>query len=498
MKNTKKLKLSVLAVLLLLVGCNDDVTVTNTNELVQSTFFENLAQLESSATACYAQLQNTGLYQRFGYILPDTFSDEMVTGTDPNFLTSYNYNLTPSSEQTSRYWNNCYNGIGACNFVIGSEDLIRSRTESANFSEADANDALGQAYFLRGLYYFLLVKRYAGVPLIIDIQSIPEGLPRSTEDQVYERIIEDFRLASELLYAKGATETGRATKGAAFGMLGKVNLFREQYTEAQTALAQVNEYNLLPLEEYNNNFNESGEFNNESMFEVAFSGENVEAELWEQTGIGVAEATFHAQEYSGWGNANPSQKIIDEFEDDDPRFKSAILLDGDPYGPDNSFTHTLRAATWYKFSQLYENETVTELGETNVRFLRYADVVLMQAEVELELGNNSLAIDFLNQIRERVELPLYGTPEMDARGYPVTSKDEIFNAIVHERMVELCAEQHRFDDLIRWDMDALELATDDNGVNRGYNPDVHRLMPIPQTEIDSNPMISPSDQNPGY
>ena len=198
------------------------------------------------------------------------------------------------------------------------------------------------------------------------------------------------------------------------------------------------------------------------------------------------------------GNATPSQKMIDEFEEDDPRFKSAILLNGDSYGPGNSFTNTLRPATWYKFSQLYENEVVTQNGSTNVRFLRYADVVLMQAEAEHFLNNDLRAIEFLNQIRQRAELPLYGTPEMDARGYPVATPEGVFSAIVHERMVELCAEQHRYDDLVRWGLDAQELAVDDNGNSRGYTPSIHRLMPIPQVEIDANEMITPEDQNPGY
>ncbi len=497
-KKLNKLTMYMLGVFLVILSCSDEVSVENTNELSQNNFFENLTQVEAAANAGYAQLQNAGLYQRYGYILPDTFSDEMSTSTDPNFIPSFQFRLTPSLLQTSTYWNNCFNGIGACNFLIDNEDIMRERSASSNYSDADVDDALGQAHFLRGLYYFLLVKRYAGVPLLLEIQETPTDLPRSTKDEVYEVIINDFRLASELLFAKGSTEEGRATRGAALGMLGKVYLFRERFQEAKEAFEKINDYTLLPLEDYNDNFNESGEHNDESMFEVNFSGDAEESDLWSQTGIGVSEVTFHAQEYAGWGNATPSQKMIDEFEEDDPRFKSAILLNGDPHGPDNAFINTLRAATWYKFSQLYENETVTQNGDTNVRFLRYADIILMQAEVEHRLNNDPAAIDFLNQIRERAELPLYGTPEMDNRGYPVDTPEGVFNAIVHERMVELCAEQHRFDDLVRWGLDEQELAVDDNGDSRGYNPQVHRLMPIPQVEIDANDEIGSEDQNPGY
>ena len=88
----------------------------------------------------------------------------------------------------------------------------------------------------------------------------------------------------------------------------------------------------------------------------------------------------------------------------------------------------------------------------------------------------------------------------------VQSPDQVFNAIAHERFVELCGEQLRFDDLVRWNLDDQELSIfpdqnyDDPNLQtvRNYDPSVHRVMPIPQNEIDFNPMISGSDQNPGY
>ena len=499
MKTTQKLSLAILMITaLFVVSCDDDVEVRNTNELSPDLFFESLAQIEASANAAYAQLQNSGLYQRFGYILPDTFSDESESGGDPNFVTSFNFALTPSLEQTTRFWNNCYNGIGACNFVIEGEETMRSRLVGSDFTEGDIEDAVGQAHFLRGLYYFMLVRRYGGVPITVESGNTTKQRPRATVDQVYGLIINDLRLASNLLFTKGATERGRATRGAALGLLGKVYLFREMYDEAQATFAQITGYSLLPLEDYNDNFNDSGEFNDESMFEVSFNGDNTEDDLWSQTGIGVSEVTFHAQEYTGWGNLNPSNKLIAEFEENDPRLNASILQDGVPFGPNNELIWNQGNIRWFKFSQLYDNPTVVQNGTTNARVLRFADVVLMQAEVELNLGNDSAAINFLNQIRERVEMPLYGTPEMDAAGFPVDTPTGIFNAIVHERMVELCGEQVRFDDLVRWNLDAQEITTNNAGISRGYNPDVHRLMPIPQVEIDTNPSISEADQNPGF
>lgn len=512
MKTTilKKLILPLLAVFVL--SCDDEIPVENTIQLNGEIFtFESLAQLEGAVNGAYNQLQI--LYQRNGYIFPDAFSDEMISGGDPNFAPFFNFELNPSLAGIAQYWTASYNGIGACNFVIGNEELLLSNGNdpAINYTVADANDAIGQALFLRSLYYYLLVKRFGGVPIKENLADALLDAPRATEDEIYDLIIRDLTRASEITFNKGATETGRATRGAAFSLLGKVLLHRERYIESQEALNNVVDYSLLPLESYADNFSEGGEYNDESIFEIGYNGDvGTEAERWGQTGIGLSELTFHAQEYTGWGNLRPSPKLEAEFEEDDPRKEIALVDVDQPYGPDGIFTFPgpglIGTLSWQKFSQLYEAETVVENSGINARVLRFADVVLMKAEVELNLGNNDAAIGFLNEIRERLELPLYGTEEMDERGFPVGTSNQIFNAIVHERFVELCGEQVRFDDLVRWDLDNIELQVlpDENfdnpagAIPRGFDPSVHRVMPIPQNEIDANTQISNSDQNNGY
>ena len=494
---------------LLVLSCEEDIAVENTNELSAEIFFQTLSQVEGATNASYNQLQT--LYQRNGYIFPDAFSDEMISGGDPNFAPFFNFELNPTLAGIAQYWTACYNGIGACNFVISNEERMLANAATSNFSEVDVADAVGQALFLRGLYYYLLVKRFGGVPLNDDFETNIIDKPRANEDEVYAFIINDLTRSSQITLSKGETETGRATRGAAFSLLGKVLLHRARYTEAQEALNNVVDYTLLPLESYEDNFNEGGEHNDESIFEIGYNGEfGTEGERWSQTGIGTSELTFHAQEYTGWGNLRPSPKLLAEFEEDDPRREIALIDVEQTYGPGGIFTFPgpglIGTLSWQKFSQLYEAETVVENSAINVRVLRFADVVLMKAEVELNLGNNGGAITFLNQIRERLELPLYGTTEMDERGFPVDTPNQIFNAIVHERFVELCGEQVRFDDLVRWGIDSTELTVlpDENfnnpagAIPRGYDPSVHKLMPIPQIEIDANTQIDNGDQNFGY
>lgn len=506
------LKSISLLFMLLFVACDEDVPVENTNALNPEIFFESLSQVEAAVNASYNQFQI--VYQRNGYVFPDAMSDEVVSSGDPNFAPFNRFEFNATLGNIAEYWTACFNGVGACNFVIGNEERMRSNATSGGFSQTDVDDAMGQAYFLRALYYYHLVKRFGGVPLKLDLATALDDEPRATADAVYGQIIADLQLATQLTFPKGTTEVGRVTRQAAFGLLGKVYLHREMYTEAQQAFNNVDSHSLLPLEEYSNNFSESGEHNDESMFEIGYNGEvGTEQERWAQTGIGTSEVTFHSQDYTGWANARPSSKVIAEFEDDDPRLDLSILQDGtNTYGPGGAFQFPcpgcVGGPVWYKFSQLYDDQNVSENSGVNVRIMRYADVVLMQAEVELNLANNTGAVDLLNQIRDRAEMPRYGTATMDARGFPVNTSDQIFNAIVHERFVELCGEQLRFDDLVRWNLDDQELSIlpDQNFNNpdeslrtvRVYDPTVHRVMPIPQNEIDSNTAIGPGDQNTGY
>lgn len=510
--NNYFLKVASIVMLLFMTSCDDNVPVENKNVLNPEIFFESLSQVEAAVNASYNQFQT--LYQRTAYIFPDAMSDEVVSSGDPNFAPYNRFEFNATLDNIAWYWTACFNGIGACNFVIGNEDRMRTNSENADFSNQDVDNALGQAYFLRALYFYHLVKRFGGVPLNVDLKTGVEPKPRATEDEVYAQIILDLQLATQLTLPKGTTAVGRVTKEAAFGLLGKVYLHRKMYAEAKQAFNSVTNHSLLPLSEYSDNFSESGEHNDESMFEVGYNGEvGTEAERWASTGVGTAEVTFRSQDYTGWANARPSDKVIAEFEPDDPRLDKAILIDGNnTYGPGDAFQFPcpgcVGGPVWYKFSQLYDEQDVSQNSGINVRILRYADVVLMKAEVEMNLGNNTAAVDFLNEIRDRAQMPRYGTATMDARGYPVNTKDQIFRAIVHERFVELCGEQVRFDDLVRWNLDDQELSIfpDQNFNNpdpslrlvRNYDPSVHRVMPIPQNEIDANPMITEADQNPGY
>jgi starch-binding outer membrane protein, SusD/RagB family len=133
----------------------------------------------------------------------------------------------------------------------------------------------------------------------------------------------------------------------------------------------------------------------------------------------------------------------------------------------------------------------------NYRLWRYADVLLLLAECENEAGNIAAAVGYLNQVRARpsVNMPLYGSAAMNTAGFPVTSKAEVFKAVQHERQIELCGEEIRNIDILRWRK---------NGKLTGPDPisyfqaNKYEFLPIPQSEFNTNPKITAADQNPGY
>src|SRR5690606_20688565 len=154
-----------------------------------------------------------------------------------------------------------------------------------------------------------------------------------------------------------------------------------------------------------------------------------------------------------WFNVYPSDDLLEEYEDGDPRYTASFYFNGDSFNNGEGVVNIPleRKAAWKKYQNYYKRANENINSSINFRVIRYADVLLMMAEAENALGNSDAAIDYLNQVRDRVDMPNYGTPEMDAL-YPVSTPGEVFAAIVHERKVELAGEQVRFPDLVRWGM----------------------------------------------
>lgn len=520
--------------------CNPDkLELTNPNQLSPDTYFTTPAQVQSAVNAVYGSLQTTSLYNRHQWYSNDNMSHENTCNpqqeADKRQYLNFTFDATHGAVEG--YWNSCYRGINKANFVINNEQVIKDNIATSFLPDNIRNKYIGEAKFLRALYYFYLVTRYGDVPLYLGIDPAEkDGLARTPKAQVWAQIEADCEDAAARCLARDVEDAGRATSGAAWALLGKARLYQQNYQGALDAFNHITGYSLEPV--YFNNFMEETENGPESLFEVQFNIAAGYSSQWnsDRTDEGLNESTFRGQEYGclNWFNVFVSEDLWNEFETAadngvkvDPRrgycaYQTGDLYDNDSktitvdsvivYGPDGvTVTDHYKRRGWRKYQNYYKAATEGAVAGNqsgiNMKVIRYADVILMKAECEANRPGGSLtdAVALMNQVRQRadVDLPLYGTAAMDAK-YPVTNLAEFMKALEHERKVELCGEQVRFTDLVRWGrLEAFmnEVKPSCPKADQAalvFSAPKNLLWPIPQKEIDVNPNIEQGDQNTGY
>lgn len=400
-------------------------------------------------------------------------------------------------------WQRCYYAIYRSNKVVNlvaQENDLRKRL-------------VAEAKALRAYNYFDLVMLWGDVPLVLDVLDPAEytSTSRIAKATVYAQIEKDLAEAIAVLPLKSAFTSGdrfRISKGTAQALLGKVYLYQEKWEDAKKqfdAVIASGEYGLEPS--ISNVFAASGEFGRESLFELSFTtreGYNWSNFPWNST-TGQPKSNIHVQymgprtEYytkapgdsllGGWGLSTPRKKLWDAFiTANDPVRRKITMMSVDELVAGGGSWSAPGLWDWEGyFSRKYgsfSTQTSTANGAidalnygTNWRLLRYADVLLMNAEAYFRLGNESQALLFINQIRKRS-----GLSEIAASGL------QLFSALVTERQLELAYEGVRFFDLVRWNLADQELKT------LGFIKGKHELMPIPSNDIRTAGLT----QNPGY
>ncbi len=494
---------------------SDKLALTNPNELSPETYFKSEAQVQSAVNAAYGNLQTIGLYNRTIWFAYDNQSHENCGNPqlEADKRQHLNFTFDASHDALRAFWESCYTGISKANFVINNKDKIALLSES-QLSSAKKAKFDGEAKFNRALFYFMLVTRWGDVPLVLAAPADGEGLARTPASQVWAQIELDLTDAANQCLDRGSEEAGRATKGAAWALLGKARLFQKKYAEALTAFNNVTGYSLVA--NYNDNFLEETEHNSEQIFAVEFNIAAGKSAQWnsDRTDVGLNESTFRSQEYGcmDWYNVFPSVDLRNEFEAGDPRYGFSFYTNGDNYfGGKIAITPLAQSdgsnysrIGWRKYSNYYKKVSENMESGINMNIIRYADVLLMMAECTAQT-NVPAAVALMNQVRARssVNMPLYGTAAMNAK-YPVTNLAEFMVALEHERKVELCGEQVRLPDLVRWGRLGAFITSikstlplqEQNELR--FDAAKHTLWPIPQKEIDANVKISQADQNPGY
>jgi hypothetical protein len=540
MRQSKIFFVPGLIMMFLTLNCCDvnKLDLVNPNEITPETYFKTETQVQKVVNAIYATMQTPGLYQRTIFYAMDNMAYEQVMNpaAEADKMQYSNFTFDADHEGIGEYWKNCYAGINRANFVINNEEAI-NKIPSGLMSFEKKNKYIGEAQFLRALFYFLLVTRFGDVPLYLDIHEDGKGLPRTPKAEIWAQIETDLNAAAEKCLPKNLEEKGRATSGAAWALLGKAHLYQANesndqadYMKAKNAFLHLihDEVNYKLEDAYGDNFKEETEHGPESIFEVEFNPEAGTNDIWSSDGTGYNEGTFRPMEYGcfNWYNVTPVGDLVEEFETwvengikTDPRLGYCIYQTGDLYnnGLDTVIINndTIRfwdgpIEIWYrygwrKYQNYYKQISENYYSGINTKVIRFADVLLMMAEVENELDNIPEAVDYLNRVRNRpdVMMPNYGTPAMDPI-YPVSNKEQLRKAIEHERKIELCNEQVRFNDLVRWRRLEAFIREVLSGIVKfrrdavNFDPAKHYLWPIPQAEINSNPAITENDQNFGY
>lgn len=481
----------------LVTACSDFLDENLQGRYSSATFYKTAEHAFLATNACYEPLAFKTIENNL-WVFGDVASDDATKGGNPGDQSEISFieefQATTDNGFLEACWKHYYDGIARTNEVIGKVPAIEMDVDLRNRYVAEAR-------FLRAYYYFVLVNIYGNIPLKTEpVASLADlHLPLSTPVDIYGQIEEDLLIAKNDLPAVITfSNRGRASKGAAFGLLAKVYLYQENYTGALAyvdSLDALGIYGLMDL--YSQNFMVAFENNKEAVFEIQHLADQ---DPFQGSAL---NQWFAPQSENGYFFNVPEQDFIDEFEVTpdsvfDPRLdytvgrQGQLWLNGEAYDAAWSPTGYLQKKHLQPLSEIGKGTKGN--GDLNYTYLRYSDILLIKAEALNELDRTSEALAPLNEVRKRAResylldegLPGFGAvPEALLPAITTEVKSEVREAIRHERRVELGFEFHRYFDLMRYGRSTAEAAL----AGTGFNYDTDRYFPLPQSESDINPNI---------
>ena len=482
-----KISFALLLGLGTLVSCNDKLELTNPNQQTTGTYGFTAEDLEENVIAAYNHIRMEGTYARVGFMLDVCRGDEVWNSSQVWYMPFDDLNAPVTDEIGQWSWRDWYYTINVTNFTI-------TRCGEDNSVLSDKMKRIkGQMLFLRGLAYYNLAGYYQNPILITDYNtySTLDGLyaTNSTYDEVFDQVEKDFQEAMTLLPTRdagGEWAKGRATSGAAAGYYARALMMRHKYSEALDVLKAIiggtyGKYELM--KNYGDNFREGAAYENnaESLFEVQYLDYGSQGVDDEWTPVNTSpnatqghaiESNFGPGDCGGWADLSASPWLYQLFKAEkttsgklDPRLYWTIGTyeqdwEGFEYGNKcytldmtddapmvtNNNNGGLPVAKNTNFRTGIYDKVVTGLHcGINLRMMRYSDVLLRAAECENEInGPTQQAIDWINQVRNRAELPSLKLSDF-------SSKDKLFEQIASvERPKEFGCEFGRGFDLLRW------------------------------------------------
>lgn len=576
MKKTKILIIASIALLFGAYACKDaflEVPATGSLAKAQLT---TTAGLEGSLIAAYAQLSGLGSYAGgpSNWVWGSIRGGDANKGTDPGDFSDINpiqrFEYNPSLPFSGEAYREHFDGVARANAVLA---LLKEADASVK-PEVIARIS-AEARFIRGHFYFQLKRNFNNVPYVDETNNVTNGIEKVKNDQdLWPKIEADFKAAYDALPAT-ASGAGRANKWAAAAYLAKTYMFEKKFTEAKALFdliiangttAKGTKYALMPA--YSALYRVANDNNSESVFAVQATvksgdGNNANSDLQLNfiqgvdpgTCCGFFQPTFEfvnsfRTDANGLplldGSYNDPSKAVKHdmgiksdqaFTPDagtlDPRLDHTVGRRGIPFMDWGNHTgasmirNQPNAGPYspkkYLFTKAEKAAGQTETGgwghQTyngyNVTIIRYADVLLMAAEAEIEVGSLTKALEYTNLVRARAAntadfVQSGGAPAANYKisVYPASvfaDKASARTAVRFERRMELGMEGHRFYDLVRWGEDVA-------AINKYLKYDQvllpgafggasylakHAILPIPQSQID----LVGADvlkQNPGY
>lgn len=484
-----KRKISYIAILAIAMNsCTSMLDVKPNSFSSGSNYYKTEAQILRAVNGCYGVLQE--LYVSDYWAMSEMRADNTNYQYDESDRGAQQreeideFLITPTNNYVNNVWTQLYRNIQQTNVVI-------TRIDGVTFSnETTKKQYLGEAKFLRALYYFHLVRLFGSVPLLVKEVSSPEEALTPTKasvEDVYAQIIADATEAAANLPATySASERGRATKGAALTLLGEVYMTTKDFAKAVTTLKEVTTLGYSLVTDYADNFDPAKKNNSESIFAVQYnSGMETESSNY----IFIFGPRNGKKDLTGFngnlgGNNIPTPSIVNAYEPGDKRKDASIFMYDSPTNA--AFAESVAFGGKLPLIKKFYHPPYALDGRANENWpvYRYSQVLLMLAEAINETGNGD-PLQYINPVRKRAGLK--ELPAMNQAAF----RDAVFN----EERVELAFEDNRWYQLLRTGK-AMSVMTA-HGVEEkkrlsrlspaSYNIQPYQLLyPLPEREVRLN------------
>lgn len=524
MKMKKIANYILCATVALFTSCDASLLdLQNENTLSTGVFWKTEADVEAGVIAVYSMFYRQGTWTRNMYTQMDGMADEGVSyagWTELNEYTKFIFTDYNFGETNGKLWREHYIAIFRANQVLDNVDNVPFA------SDTHKQDLVGQTKFLRAFYYYYMAALWENIPLVLKTSSASDKPMQATVDEVLTQIEQDLEEAIlKLPSTRDKENTGRPTKGAAYGLLARAYAQHHKWEDARRCLEWVvdgegkNYYDLVS--NWGDNFSNRTENNKESLYEIHFSLANnvgfdqTDNYLDPNAQLGSQIEMNQAPSGIGWDNIEARRWLVDYFKRErttdgkcDPRLFHTVWYDGAasdfPEHPDQLIYGKPWNGDWGNrvFIKKYSTDAMPLYywNDNNFRSLRLADMLLLYAEVLNELGGgtpSTKAVGCVDRVRNRVGLPPLAESEYYNASQITASKDAFRSHIKIERALELAFECVRWIDLKRWGIDNAatldELKARDTDFNNFVIGKSIR-MPLPQSEVDNNPNLKQNDQ----